>query len=83
MSRHQGHRPGRRAHFRPAHVLGLFVFYAALAFAVLAFTFFFIYTRLEFGLVIVLTIAVGAIATAVHVRAGRRSRIDSLVDKGL
>jgi hypothetical protein len=53
-----------------------------LTFCVLAFTFFFVYTGLEFRLVIVLTLLVGAIATLVHVKAGRRSRVDTLIDRG-
>ena len=82
MTRH--HDPARRgkARFRPRHVVGLFVFYSVLAFCVLAFVFFFIYTGGEFRLVLVLTPVFGAIATLVHVKAGRRSRIDTLIDKG-
>ena len=87
MSQHRDPRPGRAhdrgGHVRPLHVLGLFVFYAALAFGVFAFTFFYIFTRVEFGLVIVLTLVIAVVATAVHVRSGRRTRVDSLVDKGL
>jgi tryptophan-rich sensory protein len=87
MSQHHGPRPGRArdrgAHVRPLHVLGLFVFYAALAFGVFAFTFFYIFTRVEFGLVIVLTLVIAVVATAVHIWSGRRTRVDSLVDKGL
>ena len=63
--------------------LGLFVFYTALAFGVFAFTFFYIFTGIEFSLVIVLTLVIGVVATFVHVKAGRRTRVDSLVDKGL
>jgi len=73
--------PGR-ARFGPVHIAGLFVFYAVLAFCVLAFTFFFVFTGGEFRLVIVLTLAFGVVATIVHVRAGRRSRVDRLIDKG-
>ncbi len=82
MDRH--HRPASvgKTRFRPAHVLGLFVFYAVLAFCVLAFTFFFVFTGGEFRAVIVLTLVFGAVATFVHVKAGRRTRIDALVDKG-
>ena len=82
MSQHHGRPSPGRARFRPIHILGLFVFYAVLAFCVLAFTFFFVFTGGEFRLVIILTVAFGAIATAVHVKAGRRTRIDRLVDKG-
>ena len=87
MSQHRGHQSGRAhdkaAPVRPLHVLGLFVFYAALAFGVFAFTFFYIFTRVEFGLVIVLTLVIAVVATVVHVWSGRRTRVDSLVDKGL
>ena len=89
MAEHQHHGPrssgGARAHDRVSalHVLGLFVFYTALAFGVFAFTFFYIFTGIEFRLVIVLTLVIGVVATFVHVKAGRRTRVDSLVDKGL
>ena len=89
MAEHQHHDPrssGRaRAHGRVSalHILGLFVFYAVLAFGVFAFTFFYIFTGIEFSLVIVLTLVIGVVATFVHVTAGRRTRVDSLVDKGL
>ena len=89
MAEHQHHAPrssGRaHAHDRVSalHVLGLFVFYTALAFGVFAFTFFYIFTGIEFSLVIVLTLVIGVVATLVHVKAGRRTRVDSLVDKGL
>ena len=89
MAEHQHHGPrssgGARAHDRVSalHVLGLFVFYTALAFGVFAFTFFYIFTGIEFSLVIVLTLVIAVVATFVHVRAGRRTRVDSLVDKGL
>jgi hypothetical protein len=62
--------------------VGLFVFYGVLTFCVLAFTFFFIFTWGEFRLVIPLSLAVGVIATIVHVKAGRRTRVDTLIDKG-
>jgi hypothetical protein len=58
------------------------VFYAVLAFCVFAFTFFYVYTGVEFRLVIALTLIIAAIATIVHVKAGRRTRVDSLIDKG-
>jgi hypothetical protein len=83
MSRH--HDPASRGRQRPSlrHIVGLFLFYSVLAFAVLAFTFFFVYTGVEFRLVIALTLLVGAVATAVHVKSGRRGRVDTLVDRGL
>ena len=87
MAKHQHHTPrssGRaRARVSALHVLGLFVFYTALAFGVFAFTFFYIFTGIEFSLVIVLTLVIGVVATFVHVKAGRCTRVDSLVDKGL
>ena len=80
---HRGPRSSGGARFSALHVLGLFVFYTALAFGVFAFTFFYIFTGIEFSLVIVLTLVIGVVATLVHVKAGRRTRVDSLVDKGL
>ena len=82
MDKHPKRASRGNARFRPAHVLGLFVLYAVVAFGVLAFTFFFIFTGGEFRLVIPLTLAFGVVATIVHVKAGRRTRIDTLVDKG-
>ncbi|HVQ77133.1 MAG TPA: hypothetical protein VMT79_16530 [Candidatus Binatia bacterium] len=73
-------RPGRT--FGPWHILGLFAFYAILAFAVLAFAFFFLFTIGEMALVVVLTALVAAVATIVHVRAGKRTRVDALIDRG-
>ena len=83
MARHHDRRSGGRERFGAAHILGLFVFYAALAFGVFAFTFFYVYTGIEFYVVILLTVAIALIATIVHVKAGRRTRVDSLVNKGL
>ena len=71
-----------RQSFSTRHIIGLFLFYAILTFCVLTFTFFFIFTGLEFRLVIVLTLLIGVVATLVHVKAGRRTRVDTLVDKG-
>jgi hypothetical protein len=82
MPRHHGSTSRGRQSFSTRHIIGLFLFYAVLTFCVLAFTFFFIYTGLEFRLVIVLTFLVGAIATFVHVKAGRRTRVDTLIDRG-
>ena len=82
MSRHHESSSRGRQRFSPRHIVGLFLFYSVLTFCVLAFTFFFVYTGLEFRLVIVLTLLVGAVATLVHVRAGRRSRVDTLIDRG-
>ena len=83
MARHHGSGTPGKARFGTGHILGLFIFYAVLAFCVCAFTFFYVYTGIEFRLVIVLTLVIGAIATFVHVKAGRRTRVDTLVDKGL
>lgn len=83
MARHHPSHGGGRPRMSPLHIVGLFVFYAALAFGVFAFTFFYIFTGIEFSLVIVLTLAIAVVATAFHVVKGRRTRVDSLVDKGL
>ena len=82
MSRHHESTPRGKQRFSPRHIVGLFLFYSVLTFCVLAFTFFFVYTRIEFSLVIALTLLVGAIATLVHAKAGRRSRVDTLIDRG-
>jgi hypothetical protein len=82
MPKHHDSGSRGRQSFSARHIVGLFVFYAVLTFCVLTFTFFFIFTGLEFRLVIVLTLLVGALATLVHVKAGRRTRVDTLVDKG-
>ena len=82
MPKHHESTSRGRHRFSARHIVGLFLFYPVLTFCVLAFTFFFVYTGLEFRLVIVLTLLVGAVATIVHVKAGRRSRVDSLVDRG-
>ena len=68
--------------FGTRHVLALFAFYATLTFCVLAFTFFYVFSLDEMALVVVLTLAVGVAATALHVRAGRRTRVDALIDRG-
>jgi hypothetical protein len=82
MSKHHGANSGGGTRFSTGHILGLFGFYLVLAFCILAFTFFFVFTGGEYRLVIVLTLAFSAIATIVHVMAGRRSRVDTLIDKG-
>jgi len=81
MTQHRGG-ARRAARFRPAHIVGLFLFYSVLTFAVIAFAFFFLFTGLEFRLVIPVALVIGAIATVVHVKAGRRTRVDTLVDRG-
>jgi hypothetical protein len=78
--RHPGR--GRSARFRPAHVAGLFVFYGVLAFCVLAFALYYVFTVGELRLAIVLAVAFAAVATVVHVKRGRRDRVDSLIDHG-
>ncbi len=82
MTQHHDSTSRGKQRFSPRHIVGLFVFYAVLAFCVLAFTFFFVYTGGEFRLVVVLTLVFGVIATIVHVKAGRRSHVDTLIDKG-
>lgn len=82
MPGHHDSASGGRQRFSARHIVGLFIFYAVLTFGVLAFTFFFVYTGLEFRLVIVLTLLLGLVATIVHVKAGRRTRIDTLIDRG-
>jgi hypothetical protein len=49
---------------------------------VLAFTFYFVFAVGEARLMTVLTLAFAIIATIVHVKMGRRDRIDSLIDRG-
>ena len=82
MSKYHAANSGGGARFSTGHILGLFGFYLVLAFCILAFTFFFVFTGGEYRLVIVLTLAFSIIATIVHVMAGRRSRVDTLIDKG-
>jgi hypothetical protein len=82
MARHHGSTSGGKVRFGPGHIAGLFIFYAVLAFCVFAFTFFYAYTGIEFRLVILLTLVIGVIATFIHVKAGRRTRIDALIDRG-
>jgi hypothetical protein len=82
MSKHHAANSGGGAHFSAAHILGLFGFYLVLAFCILAFTFFYVFTGVEVRLVIVLTLVFSVVATIVHVIAGRRSRVDTLIDKG-
>lgn len=81
MSKHHDANSDGAARFRAGHILGLFGFYLVLTFCVFAFTFFG-FTAAEYRLVIVLTLAVSVIATIVHVLAGRRSRVDTLIGKG-
>jgi hypothetical protein len=82
MSKHHGSSTGGKAHFGPGHILGLFLFYAVLAFCVLAFTFYFVFVGGEARLMVALTLALAIIATIVHVKMGRRDRIDTLIDRG-
>jgi hypothetical protein len=71
-----------RAKFSARHVVGLFLFYAILAFCILTFTLFYVFNVGELRLVTILTLGFAIIATVVHVRAGRRDRIDTLIEKG-
>ena len=82
MANRHGTKSKGRAHMSATHLIGLFVFYGVLAFCVFAFTFFYVFTGGEFWLVIALTLIFGAVATVVHARSGRRTRIDALIDKG-
>jgi hypothetical protein len=82
MSKHPGAAPRGKAHFSPGHILGLFLFYAVLAFSILAFTFYFVFVGGEARLMVALTLAFAIIATIVHVKVGRRDRIDTLIDRG-
>jgi hypothetical protein len=82
MNQSSGPRGSRRAKFSARHVVGLFVFYAILAFCILTFTFFYVFNVGELRLVTVLTLGFAVVATAVHVRSGRRDRIDTLIERG-
>ena len=73
---------GRAATFSTKHVVGLFVFYVVLAFCVLTFTFYYVFNRGELRLVTGLTLAFAIVATLIHVKAGKRDRLDDLIDKG-
>ena len=83
MSKHHGSAPAGKARFSTGHIVGLFFFYAVLAFGILAFTFYFVFVGGEARLMIALTLAFAVVATIVHVKVGRRDRIDTLVDRGL
>ena len=73
---------GRAATFSARHIVGLFLFYAILAFCILTFTFFYIFDMGELRLVTALTLAFAIVATVVHVKSGRRDRVDQLIEKG-
>ena len=86
MAQQRGNTSGGRQRRSVAHIAGLFLFYALLAFCVLTFAFLYIFKWGKFHLVIplvVLAVLVGVVATVVHVKAGRRTRVDSFVDRGL
>ena len=55
---------------------------AILAFCILTFTLFYVFNVGELRLVTILTLGFAIIATVVHVRSGRRDRIDTLIEKG-
>lgn len=74
---------GRRgAGFTTKHIAGLFVFYAIVAFCVLTFALFYVFNVGELRLVTALTLGFAIVATWVHVRSGRRDRVDQLIDHG-
>ena len=82
MTQHARSGRGRAARFRPAHIAGLFAFYAILAFCVLTFTFFYVFDMGELRLVTAVTLGFAIVATVVHVKSGRRDRVDDLIDRG-
>jgi hypothetical protein len=73
---------GRRATFSAQHIVGLFVFYVIVAFCILTFTFFYVFDMGELRLVTALTLGFAIVATVVHVKSGRRDRVDRLIEKG-
>jgi hypothetical protein len=73
---------GRAATFSARHIAGLFIFYAVLAFCILTFTFFYVFNMGELRLVTALTLGFAIVATVVHVKSGRRDRVDQLIEKG-
>ena len=64
------------------HVVGLFIFYMIVAFCVLTFALYYVFNRGELRLVTGLTLVFSLVATFIHVKAGRRDRLDDLIDKG-
>ena len=82
MSHSGGPRGRGRAHFGARHIVGLFLFYAVLAFCVLTFTFFYVFSIGELRLVTALTLGFAIVATVIHVRSGRRDRVDDLIERG-
>ncbi len=68
--------------FSTKHIVGLFVFYTILAFCILTFTFFYVFDMGELRLVTALTLGFAIVATIVHVKSGRRDRVDQLIEKG-
>jgi hypothetical protein len=82
MSRHPRPAGKPAARFSAKHIAGLFAFYAILAFCVLTFTFFYVFNMGELRLVTALTLAFAVVATVVHVKSGRRDRVDQLIDHG-
>lgn len=77
-----GARGRGRARFSVPHSIGLFVFYLIVAFGILTFALFYVFGVGELRLVALLTLGFAVVATAVHVRSGRRDRIDTLIDRG-
>lgn len=82
MTRHAGPAGRQAARFSAKHIAGLFVFYAIVAFCVLTFAFFYVFNVGELRLVTALTLGFAIVATLVHVRSGRRDRVDRLIDHG-
>jgi hypothetical protein len=82
MTRHGPSSRRRAARFSAKHIAGLFVFYAILAFCILTFALFYVFNVGELRLVSILTLIFAVAATALHVKSGRRDRVDDLIDRG-
>lgn len=82
MTRHPRPAGRRAARFSARHIAGLFMIYGILAFCILTFTFFYVFNVGEMRLVTALTLGFAIVATLVHVRSGRRDRVDQLIDHG-
>ena len=76
-----GYLPGDSSHGVPSHEAAC-VLNTGIREARLAFTFYFVFVGGEARLMIALTLAFAIIATVVHVKVGRRDRIDTLIDRG-
>lgn len=82
MSHSSGSKGRGRTKFSARHIVGLFLFYAVLAFCVLTFTLFYVFNVGELRMVTALTLGFAIVATVVHVRSGRRDRVDTLIERG-